>query len=162
MSINKSKGETPENTKTVDECLSELSAAVSSKSTVGKKDKKGGKASDAEILNMATLLENNAKIENHLPRNFDVADVTAKKAELESKKKQITALDQIRKGLMGQATMLRIELKPHIKEMYEASKKAALSDITLQFIPDAVKVCYEKTPAEGSKKKAKKTTTTPQ
>ena len=162
MSINKNKGETPETTKTVDECLSELSAAVSSKSTVGKKDKKGGKASDAEILNMATLLENSGKIENHLSRDFDVANVIAKKAALESKKKQIAALKQIQKGLMGQATMLRIELKPHIKEMYEASKKAAANDITLQFIPDAVKVCYEKTPSEAKKKKTKKPPPPPQ
>ena len=162
MSINKNKGETPETTKTVDECLSELSAAVSSKSTVGKKDKKGGKASDAEVSKLTILLENSGKIENDLPRNFDAANVSVKKAELESKQKQIVALDQIRKGLLGQATMLRIELKPRIKEMYEASKKAALSDITLQFIPDAVKVCYEKTPSEAKKKKAKKTTTPPQ
>ena len=122
----------------------ELEKAVVAESPITKKDKKGAKATDAEIGKLDFMIKEALNYGNFLPHDFNMDDVNEKKMIISTKSDQIAILDRITKELKSQITVTRIELKPKVKTIYDAAKKAAANNTTLEYIPKTIGECYKK------------------
>ncbi|MBL7813365.1 MAG: hypothetical protein JNL70_00065 [Saprospiraceae bacterium] len=127
-----------------DTAAKSLENAILAEAPVTRRDKKGSKISDAEIEKMPFIAQHISKFENNLRRNFDEAEFFKKGASIEAKKAQIKELERLTAILTNQVTVERIDLKALFIEVYDAAKKAAEKDVTLEFIKNSLAECYER------------------
>ena len=121
-----------------------LEKTILADAPVSPKDKKGGKASDAEIDKMAFISQNISKIENYLPRSFKEDEFFQRGLNIKTKTAQIAQLERLKAVLTNQIIVERIEIKSAFSEVYDAAKKATAADATLNYIKNAIAELYER------------------
>ncbi len=135
----------PEDEKSFQSVISDAEKLVMAEIPISKKDKEGGKISDAELRKIPFIKTHIGKISNFLPRNFDEDEFFQEAEDLITMENQVADLERLKKNLESQMTLKRISLKSKMVYVYDASKKTTATDNTLAFIEKSLSENYEKT-----------------
>ncbi len=152
MIKNNVKALTAEGGKPFDEALTNLEVVITAEVPITQADKTGARASEAEMSRLDFIIDNVAKIDEDLPKNFDSNVFANTKAFLKEKYRQVAELERIVMNIKSQIAVARIDLKPHFRTFYVGSDKAQKRDITLRYIYVNMQECYARTKSIESDK----------
>jgi hypothetical protein len=150
MKETKVRGLLAEGEKTVPECLIDLEKSIMAETPITKKDKKGMRASEAELAKVDFIKKHFSKIEHKLAKDFDSTVFFATHDSIKDKGENSSEMDRLKKIIDDQRALLRIAFKIEYSKVYKAASDAADADTSLEFIYNSLKECYEKTSKSDS------------
>jgi hypothetical protein len=134
----------PESKQTFDDALSSVKSVIAAEVPITAEDKTGARASDTELSKLDFIVNNVAKVDQDMPKNFDNNVYADNQSLLKEKQRQVTELKQLTADAENQVAVVKIRIKKDIMVFYSASKVATKRDSSLKYIEANIQQCYER------------------
>ena len=115
-------------------CIAEIESLFNLEGPIKESDKRGGKITFRELVNLQFAFENAAKIQNFLPRDFDISVPKASAQNLNKLDSQIDELKRLIVVAENVKAVRQVKLKTCYSAFYAAAQKAKDEDASLKYI----------------------------
>jgi hypothetical protein len=132
----------PESKQTFNDALDSLKSVIAAEVPITAEDKTGMRASDIELGKLDFIVNNVAKVDEDMPKNFDNNVYADNQSLLKEKQRQVTELKRLTVDAENQVAVIKIRIKKDITVFYGASKAATKRDSTLKYIEAEMQECY--------------------
>ena len=128
-------------------CIAEIETVFNLEGPIKESDKRGSKISNRELINLQFAFENAPKIQNFLPRDFDLSVPRESAQNLNKLDSQIDELKRLIVVAENAKVMRRVVLKTSYSTLYAAAQKAKDEDASLKYIYVTLGEPYQKSPS---------------